>query len=96
MGPMAHVEVRDRGPGIPEAFRDVIFEKFSQADASDSRQRGGTGLGLAISRELVERMGGSIGFESVEGEGATFYFDLPIATELIPGSAPLTSSEASP
>lgn len=72
------VSVADHGPGIPATFRDRIFQKFSQADASDTRQKGGTGLGLAITRELVERMGGSIGFESVEGDGAHFFFELPL------------------
>ncbi|WP_371131392.1 PAS domain S-box protein [Rhodoferax sp.] len=72
------VAVSDHGPGIPTEFRDRIFQKFSQADASDTRQKGGSGLGLAISRELVERMGGRIAYESVAGEGATFYFELPL------------------
>ena len=73
------VTVSDQGPGVPEAFQPRIFEKFSQADASDSRRRGGTGLGLAISKELMERMHGCVGFESTPGAGAQFYFDLPIA-----------------
>ncbi len=72
------VEVRDKGAGIPEEFRTRIFQKFSQADASDTRQKSGTGLGLNISQALVERMGGSIGFESRVGEGTTFFFELPL------------------
>ncbi len=77
----ARICVTDHGPGIPAAFRDRIFEKFSQSDASDTRQRGGTGLGLAISRELVERMGGTIGFDSTEGLGASFRVEFPIQPE---------------
>jgi PAS domain S-box-containing protein len=71
------VEVRDHGPGIPEEFRKRIFQKFSQADSSDTRQKGGTGLGLNISRAIIERLGGSIGFDTRTGDGTTFYFELP-------------------
>ena len=78
---LARVEVRDRGPGIAEAFRKRMFQRFSQADSSDSRHKGGTGLGLAISRTIVERHGGRIGFEPREGGGATFFFELPECSE---------------
>lgn len=71
------VSVIDHGPGIPSAFHERIFQKFSQADASSTRRQGGTGLGLAITRELVERMRGSINFFSEEGQGACFFFELP-------------------
>lgn len=73
------VEVSDHGSGIPAEFHSRIFQKFSQADSSDTRQKGGTGLGLAISKELIERMGGHVGFESSAGQGTTFFFELPVA-----------------
>lgn len=74
----ARVSVRDHGPGVPESFRQRIFSKFAQADGSDTRRLGGTGLGLAICREIVERHGGRIFFDSPPGEGATFHVDLPL------------------
>ena len=73
------VEVQDRGAGIPPEFRARIFEKFAQADASTSRRFEGTGLGLSNTRQLLQAMQGTIGFESVVGEGTTFYFELPRA-----------------
>ena len=72
------VEVSDRGPGIPEAFRSKIFGRFAQADSADSRIKGGTGLGLAISKRLIELMQGRIGFEDRPGGGTTFFFELPV------------------
>lgn len=89
----ARVEVRDHGPGIPEDFKPQIFGRFMQADSSVTRAKGGTGLGLHITRELVERMGGWIGFDSTPGEGATFWIEFPrvkpAASQVVPQHAPL-------
>lgn len=77
------IEVQDHGTGIPEAFRGRIFEKFAQADSSTSRNFAGTGLGLNITRELIKAMNGTIGFDTVTGEGTTFHFELPRAEEVL-------------
>jgi signal transduction histidine kinase len=77
-GERARISVRDEGPGVPEEFRARIFEKFSQADSSATREKGGTGLGLHISQRFVERMNGKIGFNSEPGAGSTFWIDLPV------------------
>jgi signal transduction histidine kinase len=67
------ITVEDHGSGIPESFRDRLFDRFSQAPG----QKGGTGLGLAIVRELVGAFGGEIGFQSTENVGTTFIVKLP-------------------
>ncbi|KUM53041.1 sensor histidine kinase [Rheinheimera sp. EpRS3] len=72
------ISVTDVGPGIADAFKAAIFQRFSQADSSDTRQKGGTGLGLALSKQLTESMHGSIGFSSNTGAGACFYVDFPL------------------
>jgi PAS domain S-box-containing protein len=71
------IGVADRGFGIPEEFHNRIFQKFAQADSSDTRRKGGTGLGLSITKAIVERCGGRIWFTSEVGHGTTFYVDLP-------------------
>lgn len=83
------ITVTDHGSGIPEEFRSKIFQKFSQADSSATRQKGGTGLGLSITKAIIEKMNGSIGFATEINAGTTFYFELPVvASEIeIPSQA---------
>jgi two-component system, OmpR family, sensor histidine kinase VicK len=79
--PIAHdevcVSVADQGPGVPQENLDLIFERFQQGDASDSRALGGTGLGLAICKKVVEQLGGRIWAESEPGKGSRFLFTVP-------------------
>ncbi len=88
------IRVQDTGIGISPEQQDAIFESFSQADSSTTRHYGGTGLGLAISKQLIEMMGGSIGFNSELDQGTTFWFDLklqkteqPLSDDTLPASA---------
>lgn len=78
LGEIVRISVRDHGPGIPNEFKPHIFEKFAQADATNSRRKGGTGLGLSIAKQIAERMMGQVCFEDAPGGGAIFTLDLPV------------------
>jgi len=72
------IYIKDNGSGIDEEFKEKIFERFTQADSADNRQvQRGTGLGLAISKRMTEGMGGRIGFDSIKGQGSTFFIIFP-------------------
>lgn len=75
------INVKNYGEGVPEEFKSKIFQKFAQADSSDSRQKGGTGLGLHICKNLVELMNGNIGFVSEPNKETIFYIELPIVKD---------------
>ena len=84
VGDMVKISVADQGPGISQEFRTRIFERFTQEDSTDQRTQGGTGLGLSICKNIVEKHGGEISFDTAIGKGSTFHFTLPIASEKHP------------
>ena len=73
------IEVQDSGIGVAEDKKEIIFDSFSQADGSTTRQYGGTGLGLSICKQLVELMNGCIGLDSEDGHGSLFWFEISLA-----------------
>lgn len=77
-GIMLRFSVRDTGPGLTEAQCARLFQSFEQVDSSITRKHGGTGLGLAISKQLAEHMGGEVGVDSIEGQGADFWFTVRV------------------
>jgi CheY-like chemotaxis protein len=86
-GGFADVRVTDQGRGIPVSYREAIFERFRQVEASDARQKGGSGLGLAICKAIIEQHGGTIGVESEEGQGSVFWMKLPVSRRDAPAAA---------
>jgi PAS domain S-box-containing protein len=79
--PLLLFSVQDHGRGISPDKLESIFERFQQADASDSREKSGTGLGLTICQQIIQQHGGQIWVESTLGQGSTFYFTVPVEEE---------------
>jgi signal transduction histidine kinase len=87
------IAVRDTGPGIPRHLQARLFTPFDRLGAESAE---GTGLGLALSRRLIEAMHGQLGYESVEGEGTTFWIDMPESVAPPVAAAPATRRRGDP
>jgi signal transduction histidine kinase len=90
------LSVRDYGRGIPPELKPRIFQKFAQASSAATRNTSGTGLGLSITREIVSRLGGSIGFEDAPGGGTRFFVTLPAIAETEEPCASIQQSRCEP
>lgn len=77
------VNVADSGRGVPEKYKNLIFERFKQVESSDATQKGGTGLGLPICKAIIEQHGGKIGIRDNEGGGSIFWFKIPVKKEML-------------
>jgi two-component system sensor histidine kinase/response regulator len=84
MGAQVRIEVRDQGPGIPEAERGKLFQPFQRTSVKPTGGEKSSGLGLAIARRVVEAHGGRIGVESEVGVGSTFFVNLPLHSQAVP------------
>jgi PAS domain S-box-containing protein len=82
-GEQAEIRVTDSGPGIPEAERELVFDRFRQLDNEVEEKIKGSGLGLAICKAIVEKHGGTIGVISQTGQGSTFWFKVPTNSEIV-------------
>jgi two-component system sensor histidine kinase BarA len=85
---MVRIAVTDTGCGIAEADREIIFDKFRQADGSLTRESAGSGLGLSICKELAAMLAGAIGLESEVGKGSTFWLDIPVQLRMGGAASP--------
>jgi signal transduction histidine kinase len=93
-GERVRMEVIDTGIGIAPADQHAIFDEFTQADQSATRQHGGTGLGLTISRKLIQVMGGQLGVTSELGRGSIFHVELPVLPPVLWGDVGTADAEA--